>query len=156
MPTPQIPRQPQPQKKLAICSEGTYKAKMAEAIRFSEDKRQRVVDLGLEIGGIARTELMRRHEQIGMRPPSQADLDTKADAAVEADARWRVACADEQWGYRLTTMYGIAELVAAANEGNELIRYQNKLMREQLEAQKKTNELLERLVGKLAPQGGNL
>lgn len=140
-----IPRQPQPQvqpqvaEKRTICTTGTFIEKMNEAIKFSEDKRKRVTFLGRVIGDKARAELIRRHRQMRMDPPSQADLDTKADAAIEADARWRTAVGDDQWGYRLATMYGTAELVAAQREANEIAR-------QHLLEQQETNRLLRSLV----------
>lgn len=150
-----IPRQPRvqpqqtqpPAEKPVICTEGTFIEKMNEAIKFSEEKRKRVTTLGKIIGDKARSELIRRHRQMRMEPPSQADIDTKADSAIEADARWRLAVADEQWGYRLTTMYGIAELVAAQREANDLAR-------RQLAEQRTTNDLLRMLSGQLSVPTG--
>lgn len=138
-----IPRQPQPNITPTICTEGTYVQKMQEAIKFSEEKRKRVTALGRMIGDRERDALVRRHKQLNMGAPSQADQDTKADAAIEADARWRVAAADEQWGYRLATMYALAELVAARREATDLAR-------QQLTEQRTTNDLLKMLVGQLS------
>lgn len=146
-PQPNRPPQPQAADKPTICTTGTYVQKLQEAIKFSEDKRKRVTQLGRVIGDKARNELLRRHQQIGMRPPSQADLDTKADAEIEADARWRTAAADEQWGYRLAVMYGTIEIMAAANQSNELTRA---LIVEQQE----TNRLLRRLLDATMPDDG--
>lgn len=151
MTTPQSDNTPRPR-----CVSGTYLDKMNEAIRFSEEKRWRVVTLTQEISEASAQELIKRHRQLGKPPPTKAHLETAADKACEADPRWQTAVGDEQWGYRLTTMYALAELVAATRENTQVLKaiYEEAratriTQQRLLIAQQTTNDLLQKLVGHL-------
>lgn len=139
------------------CIQGTYIERMNDAIVFSEAKRVRVAKLAAEIGDRARVELIELYRQRRAAPPSEAMLNTVADAAIEKDVRWKTAVGDEQWGGRLTMMYALAELALTAREHTQALdlilktQYQaTDVQRQLLTEQRTTNELLKMLVGQLS------
>lgn len=91
---------------------GTPLEKMLEAIRFSEDNRVRAIDQTRALTDKAARELTNRKRAQGLPPPSRAEIDTVADDLLRSDPIAKVAVDNEQWGYRLTTMYALQELVA--------------------------------------------
>ena len=123
---------------MARSTSGPYIQRMLDGITLSENERRRVERRDEEVRNRARASRMRR---LGMSGDYQFDPLTESIAQqhVNDDHEIGVAVGNEQWGQRLTVMYGIAHLVAESQR-----------VREQLdtliELQRTTNQILSRLV----------
>lgn len=126
---------------MTIATNGTFWERFRESIKFSEDSRIRVTKLAAEIREAAGYDLT-RNSKFNKIPLRSTQIDAVADGRVASDARIRTAIADEQWGARLATIYGLGALIAEQHRTNELQYDIMKLQRE-------TNTLLRELIAKL-------
>lgn len=114
--------------------QGSFVQRMMDGIELSETARTDAQRRGAEVRDQTRTSLMRR---AGRRGPYQRDPLTEsiAEQHVADDYAVRLAIGNEQWGQRLTTMYGVAQLVtdsqkmhAQLDEITELLRTTNRIL----------------------------
>lgn len=126
---------------MSVALRGTFLEKMQESLRYSEMNRARVVsEMERLRADLLNVENVRRRA-IGMPPvdANSTSIRAAADVAAGQDTRVKSAVDGEQWGYRLTTMYALVELVTAEREANSIAQ-------KQLEETRKTNELLRELI----------
>lgn len=109
---------------MSIALNGTFIEKMNESIKFAETNRSRVQFIYKQLQDSALRQEILRREQQGLGSPTQATIDTIADAWAGENAKFKVAVSNEQWGSRLATMYALAELVVAQREANDIARQQ--------------------------------
>ena len=125
----------------APATEGSYYDRMRAGVEMSENERRGVVRRAARIRVAVRREFEVRDRASRVQTP---------DSEIEASASWRAdqdqivkaRIGGEQWGQRLTTMYGVAHLADSVE-----------MMQDQLDnvikRQDETNALLRRIADTL-------
>lgn len=118
---------------MSVALSGTFIEKMNEALRFSEKNRARAVTetqrLCVDLLSVENA----RRRALGMPQLTvdSASIRAAVNVAAGNDTRIKSAVDNEQWGYRLTTMYALAELVTAQREANFIAAQQLKATQRQ-------------------------
>jgi hypothetical protein len=124
-----------------VATVGSMFDRMMEGIAESERHRERADRIAKRVKDTARTEFLARRSSVTR---SSAAMEAVAQARADADPLVKAAIDGEQWGQRLTTMYGIAHLTIQMDEMLVEQRRANEL-------QKETNALL-RVIGRALVQ----
>lgn len=100
-----------------IATIGSLLGRMQSGVRFSERERIAVAERAEVIREREAARLRAGRQKIGM-PLPERDIMTHASGAADKDPVVRVHVGNEQWGQRLTVMYGVAHLATAITETN--------------------------------------
>lgn len=122
-------------------TEGSYYDRMREGIELSERKRRAATARGDRVRAQVRREFEIRDRSNRTLTP-ESEVQASADWRADTDKIVGAHVGGEQWGHRLTVMYGVAHLVVAVD-----------LMQDQLDnvirRQDETNALLRRIADAL-------
>lgn len=102
-----------------VATLGSYYDRMHNAVRLAELHRVAAHRRAAQVSAKARREYIERAAYRGVVAP-ETSVKSASSIAAENDHVVKEHVGNEQWGGRLTTMYGIAHLADTANEYLEL------------------------------------
>lgn len=119
---------------------GSFFQRMQSGMKFSEEKRIAADDRVNEVREHVKRQLRNRPNR-GMTL-SDFDIDVQANRVTRDDQTTSDLVGGEQWGQRLTVMYGVAHLASAVN-------ITNRHLTELVTQQAATIELLQQVLDEL-------
>lgn len=108
----------------AVATTGSSADRLRESIALSETARRRAYTLRRQLRRRYHDQMRASLRRIDMHEPSAAQVSALLNRKVSEDPDWKDAIAEEQWGARLATMYGLALL---AEQNDRLISLLNQV-----------------------------
>lgn len=119
---------------------GTYLERLHEALRFAHDNRGKAFDRADDLRPEIERDLLRVARASGRTAsPSDREISFALDSRLAKDPRFTGSVANERWGMRLANTYALVELLYAQRHANELAA-------KQILVQRRTHDLLEKLL----------